>query len=787
MTPAIKTNGAPATSSSHDPQPWDARPVNYKVPKYSRSSSRRHSGATVQHAEAVNIPFPSYPDPHPVKPQRLSLSDEKLAQALPTNAWWENLVMDLDSPIVANPYSIKTRPEGIEICYPMRLAYVTNFSVTGGFNPDITFSLEDAPTSEPQVTDYDDLSVEVTYGLGNDTNMVLPLVRGAPLITVEVNNALPVLKWQVPIKSLEIPEGPTNKEQSVTYQVQLSNGQSWLVYARPAIQMEWTNTTFMRAYKQGGYTGTIRMGLLTCGFPSASWQKAFMPCNEDAFEVMLPFLHRYPVSGSANYRMIPGSADGDKAELSYSFETRGVGDYGYLVSLLPHHMMMIDKSLVKAYRKPAITINTWQSMMMHWTSRGPMTPIVANSQNENTTWTFSLDLPTLDFYNQVELPPDNTHDMIMKFLKSDIKTPMPISNDTYHLGKGLSRLARLALIAKQLGKNDEMKLCLKRIESHMTSWLKGDSDANRLVYDKTWGGLIVEKGVKGDNPIYDFGNGYYNDHHFHYGYMIYALAVWMHLDSDAAGSILDGKLSMYATALAKDIANGEKGEREFPVARHFDWFESHSWASGLFKMPDGREQESSSEAVNAYYAVSLLGSVLGNTQMRDYGRFLCAAEILGSQSYWHIPGIVLSTYFPLFSTGIYPSVFATNAMVGVIGGNMASHTTWFGTNVEYVHGIQMLPFTPATEYMLDHDYMQHEYGQMGMALARKKPALQPEWAGYIRMAEAIIDPKGAWDGARLTLNATAFDDGNSMTATMYWIATRPLDVTQDPKDIFSSN
>eukprot|EP00466_Bigelowiella_natans_P001297 jgi/Bigna1/89412/estExt_fgenesh1_pg.C_490008 len=747
-------------------------------------------GASTEQLPADSITIPFHSAVHPVQPKRLALKGKKSKAALPTNAWWENLLLDLDSPVITSPYAIKSLPDGLQICYPMRTAYVTDFSVTGGFTADVAISLEDGYSESPQVSDFDDLSVEVTYGPADDDSkaqMVVPLVRGSPLITMELKSAKPILKWTVPIKALEIPEGPSNSEGSVTYQVQLSNGQNWLVYSRPALQFEWTNTTFMRMNpaSKDRYTGTIRVGMLTCGFPSVSWQKNFMPCQESAFQTILPFLHRYPVSGSVDYRIIPGPGDAtDKAELMYQWKTRGVKDYGFLMSYLPHHMMMMDSNKVTSLRKPPTTINTWQSMMHHWSSRGPMTPVVSTLENLNETWTLSIDLPALGFYGQVNSPPQITQDVITSALKSDVQKPLGSINDTYHLGKKLAMLSKLALIAKQLHQTKEMNIAVDKVEKLMISWLNGTDSANRLVYDQTWGGLIVERGLK--FPIYDFGNGYYNDHHFHYGYMIYSLAVWMYLRPESAKEALDGHLATYAIALVKDIANSEKGVIEFPVARHFDFYECHSWASGLFKMPDGREQESSSEAVNAYYAVSLLGSVLGDTQMRDYGRMLCALETLASRSYWHIPGVVLETYFPLFSTGLYPPLFTKNAIVGVVGGDMASHTTWFGTNVEYVHGIQMLPFTPASEYLLPKDFVTHEYGQMGMALGRKKPVLKPTWAGYIRMAESIIDPKGAWMGIK-TLNGSEFDDGNSLTAALYWIATRPLDDTQTAEDVFSSS
>jgi endo-1,3(4)-beta-glucanase len=58
-----------------------------------------------------------------------------------------------------------------------------------------------------------------------------------------------------------------------------------------------------------------------------------------------------------------------------------------------------------------------------------------------------------------------------------------------------------------------------------------------------------------------------------------------------------------------------------------DFFDGHSWASGLFSQANGKSQESSSEAVNAYYAVYLMGLATGNAETRDWGRILLAGEV----------------------------------------------------------------------------------------------------------------------------------------------------------------
>ena len=44
------------------------------------------------------------------------------------------------------------------------------------------------------------------------------------------------------------------------------------------------------------------------------------------------------------------------------------------------------------------------------------------------------------------------------------------------------------------------------------------------------------------------------------------------------------------------------------------------------------------------------------------------------------------------------------------------------------------------------------------------------WRGYVIMDLAIIDPVEAWASVDAL---KTYDDGNSKTNTLYWIATRP--------------
>lgn len=108
----------------------------------------------------------------------------------------------------------------------------------------------------------------------------------------------------------------------------------------------------------------------------------------------------------------------------------------------------------------------------------------------------------------------------------------------------------------------------------------------------------------------DYGNTFYNDHHFHYGYHIFAAAVIGHLDKTWIAGNKD-----YVNMLARDTSNPSAKDTIFPMWRSFDWYHGHSWATGLFASLDGKNQESTSEDMMHAYGLKMWGKVSGNAPM----------------------------------------------------------------------------------------------------------------------------------------------------------------------------
>ena len=146
--------------------------------------------------------------------------------------------------------------------------------------------------------------------------------------------------------------------------------------------------------------------------------------------------------------------------------------------------------------------------------------------------------------------------------------------------------------------------------------------------------------------------------------------------------------------LIKDFANSDREEMKFPFLRNFEPYAGHSWASGnAMDLMDhegnvvaepGNNQESSSEAVNAWASLILWGEATGNQTIRNMGIYLYTTEIESIFHYWFdvhdetMPDEYHYKYAPMvFSYGV-------------------EYRTWWTLGVEEIHMINMMPITGAS-------------------------------------------------------------------------------------------
>jgi endo-1,3(4)-beta-glucanase len=338
----------------------------------------------------------------------------------------------------------------------------------------------------------------------------------------------------------------------------------------------------------------------------------------------------------------------------------------------------------------------------------------------------------------------------LQLLKDIESSAIASEPDPYGFGKSIAKIGRMVLMADEIGMDKKLiDELLAKMKTLLKPWLESTNN-NALLYDSLYGGIVSKNGVK--DPAEDFGQGYYNDHHFHYGYILYGCAVLTKFDG-AWGSTYRENI----VALLRDYANPSKDDPYFPILRQYDVYDGHSWAAGLFVFADGRNQESSSESMNAYYSMMLLGESFGDARMSELGRVLTSLEIYGTQKYWHSRE----------GHTVYPKVFADNKCIGMKWSDKVVEATWFAAGMVYIHGINMLPFTPLSELYLTAPWIKEEYP---VVISSVTSEITDEWKGFLYGTHCVIDEPAAWSEI---VGLTSFDGGNTRSNLMYFCATRP--------------
>lgn len=248
-----------------------------------------------------------------------------------------------------------------------------------------------------------------------------------------------------------------------------------------------------------------------------------------------------------------------------------------------------------------------------------------------------------------------------------------------------------------------------------------------LVHETSWGGIVSSATYTTGDSNADFGNTYYNDHHFHYGYFIYTAAVIGYLDPTWLAANQD-----YVNSLVRDIANPSVEDPIFPVYRAFDWYNGHSWAHGLFETFDGKDQESSSEDSMSAFAIKMWGRTIGDSNMEARGNLQLAVTARALQNYF------------LYSSDntVEPGNFIGNKVSGILFENKIDHTTYFGSNIEYIQGIHMLPLLPSSTLTRTQEFVTEEWNTFFSN--GRVDAIVGGWKGILYANLAISDPKTAW-------------------------------------------
>ncbi|WP_182112936.1 MULTISPECIES: glycosyl hydrolase [unclassified Actinotalea] len=604
----------------------------------------------------------------------------------PTNRWFSGLVFG-DQPQPVFALPVSFGLTDEGFALGAPVPVASPHAVVGPHVPAVEVS---AGTSGARVSAYDAARVEIAL-LGDDgePRATVTLAQGSPFVTV---TALADVRLTTPV--------PFEGDEGALVATTEAGG-----------TREW---------------GLVTDGAWDDGVDLATGETAtFYPLPDDADRSALETLAEAAADPLLRVDLTQGVAAGS-ARTTLTYRTAD-GVAGAVVAM-PHHRTWA------AQGEGDCGLGTYPSVYgtLELCAGGELTTVVPALTEAAT-----LDLSDVD---------EATREALREQLAADVAATPPYPSDSYFGGKALHRSAVLVQLGRQLGADDVVAPLVERVTEGLREWADPDGCAERearcVVYDP------VARGVVGLTT--NFGSEEFNDHHFHYGYLLAAAGIMAADDPDLAAD-----LAPVMDLLAEDIAAGQDTEW-FPRLRVFDAYRGHSWASGTVPFADGNNQESTSEAVAAWNGLALWGAAAGREDLVTQARWLLSVEAATARTYWTEPDLT------------DPALEGfEDAMFSLGWGAKRDHATWFSAEPNAILGIQLIPPSPVDGVLAaDEERVRQTVGQ---ATAN---GFDVQFGDLLLMYLALVDPDAARTAAQ-TLPAERIDDGNSRTYLEAWLAAPP--------------
>lgn len=605
----------------------------------------------------------------------------------------------------------------------------------------------DEPPPMVEIVDWDDaglgFSVEMTSVATTAGGLLTTdIVVGMPFVTARYQGLTPKLSTIhaiLTINGVNVDPAATNASYSSTKFVVTNNkGQTWVIYASESI----TLTSI------GSHPGSHLEA--TTSFDDVTLRIALLP--DSVGDTIYDKYATCIVTGGSLDLM-------DSYTYAFDWTTKGDCSNGLLHLGFHHQSEVLNMDNVDPVQGLALSSATRGPMQAYATQVGqPLRWILSEPDEVPVDGFFPPRNPVASLIDEFD---------VLNILRDEIDQDFVLDGGSYYFtGKDAQKYATMCLLASDPNVNTDSALldtCVSKLQDALDILLSNQM-AFPLVYDEVYRGISSSGGFYLNDINADFGNTVYNDHHFHYGYWIFAGAAIKQLSPNwNRMAELDAIIDLFL----RDTINADSiADPDFPTWRHFDWFAGHSSSHGLVPFFDGKDQESTSEEMNFHYSVYLWGKVSAIPEMESLGKLamkICARSV--------------GQYLLMEdSNTIHPEIVG-NKVVGIFFENKVDYTTWFGANREYMHGIQMIPVSPANELLRTETFVQEEWDTV---LQNINIITSPEshrnsgWQSLLYTNYAVIDAVAAMQN----LSVATMDGGLSRAWALYFAATRPNIDTQ---------
>ena len=720
-------------------------------------------------------------------------------QALDTNDWASNWLWDLEGDrdtdstnalsgtAYALPLCYLMKKDGLRVTKPAMTSSNTNVSAYNIKDNDTLCDFKISPdwtctnNNIDEVTDWSYKAV-TTNPQNAGQKMYTTMTQGSPFAFIEMENTNTIYleKLRVTFPSEIIYEDTYNGSKMVVFRTNditsSVNGYPSATYQYYAVFLpENTTVTHMGTTDK---TNNDKIGKLKFTFPSNN--KAYMSvawlCESRNIDNNMgikyakeyrPYAFNIITNTTADYSYNESTGNVQtKYTYSFSKKAESTAD-GTIMGILPHQYK--NMSNVTYMDNKAITL------------RGYMKFIKGSSYTTNMTYNGIIPyMPSLssdDSQGREELQ-KYVNDFVNKYMTGAGNWTLANDegNETYYHGKKLNRSAQVVAAAKAVGDEGNAQKVLNGLEKNLEDWFtySGNSDKHYFTYLGEGVGALL--GFQSSfNSVDQF-----NDHHFHYGYFIESAASVGLYDREWLNNYKD-----VVKQLIYDIACPYRNNKEcvadcgnaYPYLRSFSPYEGHSWASGYEDERTGNNQESTSEAINAWAGIILFGELTNNTKIRDLGIYLYTTESEAADEYWFDKD---EETYKIDSTKF------DAPMASMVWGGKVDYSTWFGQ--QYTQGIQICPINSWSFYLgknankiTGKDYIK-KYYNADKTYKNAKGGSTEHWNDMWAEYYAIADPDYAMN---TVWTKNAINDGESQAHTYHFI--RALQDYGTPDLTFKSN
>lgn len=655
---------------------------------------------------------------------------EQPGRPIPTNDWWTNLMTDTYSGhLWSYPQMIQATPNGLDIQRP-------SFWIDNGTemksNTILTIGGQHFTPDSAVATDWHDWDVE--FALQDEgSEMAVTMAHGMPFTWIELQQVDPTVtlsnsNWTAstydtgaPVEVLDADGHTLVSGTAVSAMVMKKGGDVYGLFLPAGTEVSISGGKVSLLFHQ-----TRRYIVVAC-----------LNAVSDMAELR-PYAYSVPrrTTVSWNYDAAAGKV---RTYWDVDAESLNGGSANVMQGFLPHQ-----------YRDTGNPTTLPFAGLAYATPHGQLRMATGNH--------FEIDYNFYGMLPYYAMPNDTTAanpyiDRRMLQMLGSYADNGTFGADTYWGGKSLTQMALYMMFAREMGDSAHFVTCRDKLRAALADWYTyTPGERNRFFarYDR-WGGMV------GYATSYD--SETFNDHHFHYGYFALASALLALVDADFRDNY-----GPMARLLVKDYANWDRADTAFPFFRTFDPWAGHSFAGGMGD-GNGNGQESSSEAMQAWGGMYLLGVALGDKAMRDAGLFGWVSEARGVAEYWYdrhsdpAASYTVDAYhrqttegynipYSLFSS-TYSQDGVQKTMTPPYNSNLTCHGvgwwTYFGWDAIFMQGIQWMPISSALDYLSENKaFAAWDYARL------MQDKLIGGWHANSKTSAGYLGDSGGWGNVALS-------------------------------------